>query len=292
MINDFLDNLVENKHCNIFKTILRESINIKELNGKEFYVINDYIVVFIVDQNIVLKIYPEEMCISFYKMWNFFNSRRVLKQLFNNVKGDGNTIIIPKQERMEEIFIDWYSLLLFPVKDQQYTNYSQNCLIIDLLGWKHVVSKNSVFIIPYSLKEHKLTAYTHLGQLRFDGKEFLPMISEGISQISFDKNIKEYPPNLIEKINKSKNMWIENDKLNFTIPSNKNNKKTLVFSSVLRKALAINYQDDKGLWKEDKTFKVDKNSQKKYKVSYSQKKKLLPYYDNEDLNSIKYSSLL
>lgn len=160
MINDFLDNLVENKHYNIFKTILRESINIKELNGKEFYVINDYIVVFIVDQNIVLKIYPEEMCISYYKMWIFFNSRRVLKQLFNNVKGDGNTIIIPKQERMEEIFIDWYSLLLFPVKDQQYTNYSQNCLIIDLLGWKHVVSKNSVFIIPYSLKEHKLTAST------------------------------------------------------------------------------------------------------------------------------------
>lgn len=285
-MNDFLERLVESDYFDIMKTKLKDSVNIEELNNKEFYVIKDYVVAFINNNILYLKIYPEEMCINYYKMWTFFNSRRLLKKVFNVIQGDGNTIIIPLQENSKDIFIEWYSFILFPVNDQQYKNYWQTCLLISHLDWNKVVNNSSIFIIPYSLKEHKLIAYTHLGKIYCNNNEFLPVISEGISQVSFNKNISEYPSHIVDKINDSKSMWIENDKLNFTIPSSKNNKNILVFSASLRKALSINYQNNGELW-------VDKKSQYHSYNPYPTYKNILPsYYDQEDLNSIRYSSLL
>mgnify|MGYP007099924947 FL=1 len=72
-MNDFLERLVESDYFDIMKTKLKDSVNIEELNSKEFYVIKDYVVAFINNNNLYLKIYPEEMCINYYKMWTFFN---------------------------------------------------------------------------------------------------------------------------------------------------------------------------------------------------------------------------
>ena len=283
-MNDFLERLTTSDYFNIIKTTLKDSVYIEELNNKDFYVIQDYIVTYIDIDKVVLKIYPEEMIVNYYKMWKFFNSRRLLKNIFTDIQGDGNTIIISLNSETKEVFTVWYSLLLFPVQDQQYKNYKQTCLLLDHLVWDNVVSNNSIFVLPYSLKEHKLIAYTHLGQIYCNNSEYLPLISEGISQISFSKSVKEYPQDILGKKKKKKNMWVENDKLNFTIPSSKNNKRIQTFSSVLKKTLSINYQNSNGIWKIKNNVKSKK--------SYPFKITIRPYYDKDDLHSIKYNTVL
>ena len=42
-MNDFLERLIDSDYFDIMKTKLKNSVNIEELNSKEFYVIKDYV---------------------------------------------------------------------------------------------------------------------------------------------------------------------------------------------------------------------------------------------------------